>query len=104
MSTTNKRLCAGTLTGTSAILYTAPSSSGAITIIKAIALCNKTAAPVMVTLAFDGVDVVNTHAIAAYNTIMIPFADQIIEAGETITGYAGSASAVNYYISGMEVT
>lgn len=104
MAIVDKRLCAGTLTDSNATLYTAPSSSGAITIVKALTLCNKTASSATVTIKFDGIEILSTHSIAASDTVIIPFMDQILEASEIIEGSSGTASAINYYISGKEVT
>lgn len=102
MAIVDKRLCSGTLSGSEATLYTVP--AGTYTIIKALTLCNKTSAAVPATLSLDGIEVICQHDIAAYDTITIPFMDQILEAGELIQGSAESASAINYYISGKEVS
>jgi len=67
-------------------------------------LCNKSASSANVTLKFAGIEVICTHAIRAYDTVTIPFIDHILQAGEMIEGSAGTASALNYYISGKEVT
>ena len=104
MATTDKRLCAGTLSDSNATLYTAPSASGAYTIVKAITLCNKTATDATATIKLDGVEIIAGHTISAYDTITIPFIDQIIEASDLIEGLADTVSAINYYISGKEVT
>lgn len=104
MATTDKRLCSGTLADSNATLYTAPASAGAYVIIKAVTLCNKTAIDATATLKFDGVEVVCGFTVLANDTVTIPFIDQIIEASEIIEGSSGTASAVNYYISGKEIT
>lgn len=100
---TDKRLCAGTLTDSNATLYTAPSGAGDITIVKAITLCNKTGSTAAVTIKLDGVEIISGYSIVAYDSITIPFIDQIIEASEIIEGFSDTASAINYYISGKEV-
>lgn len=102
MSATSKRLCSGTLTDSNATLYTAPAAT--TTIIKALTLCNKTATPTTATIKFDAIEVICTYTILAYDTVTIPFFDQIIEATELIEGSSGTASAINYYISGIETT
>lgn len=104
MTTTDKKLCSGTLSESNATLYTAPASVGNYAIIKAVTLCNKTAAAATVTLKFDGIEIVAGHSIVAYDTITIPFIDQILDAGELIEGLSDTAAAINYYISGKEVT
>ncbi len=104
MATVSKRLCAGTFTDSSAPLYTAPATAGSHVVIKAMTLCNITAAAATVTITFNGIDVINAYSIPAHDTITIPFIDQIIEATEVIAGLAGTDSAITYYISGKEVS
>lgn len=102
MADISKRLGKGTFTASSTTVYTAP--SGTTTFIKAITLCNKTAADATVTLLLAGTEVIWQHNVKAKDTLTIPFLDQIIMPGETITGLAGTAAAINYYISGREVS
>lgn len=102
MAVTNKRLCKGTLTTSNATLYTTPAST--TTVVKAVTICNKTAAAQTVTLKFAGTEVIAGHSLAAYDTITLPFMDQILAAGELIEGLANANSAINYYISGKEIT
>lgn len=102
MAITDKRLCKGVLGATNATLYTTPEAT--TTIIKAVTLCNKTAAAVSATLKLAGTEVLATCGIVAYDTITIPFMDQIIEATELIEGLASAADSITYYISGKEVT
>jgi len=104
MAVINKRLCSGTLTAENATLYTAPATVGSYVIIKAVTICNKTASIATATLKFDGIEIVCAYTLLAYETVTIPFIDQIIEASEIIEGSSGTATAVNYYISGKEVT
>jgi hypothetical protein len=101
---TDKRLCKGTLGLANATLYAAPSTVGAIVMVKAITLCNKTNAPVTVTIKFAGTEVIATYSMPAYKSLTIPFIDQIIHASELIEGLAGTADSVTYYCSGKEVT
>lgn len=104
MATTNKRLCSGTFSATNSTLYTAPAATGNFTIVKAVTLCNKTATPTTVTLKFAGIEVICMHIIRAYDTVTIPFIDHVLQSGELLEGSAGATSAINYYISGKEVT
>jgi hypothetical protein len=97
---TNKRLCAGTLSGTEATLYTTPAST--TTIVKSITISNISAAAVTAFLALNDVSVMYGVGLAAGETITISPFDQIIHAGETIKGYSDTASAITYYISGKE--
>lgn len=102
MAITDKRLCKGTLGNSNATLYTAP--AGTTVIVKALTLCNYSSSAATATIKFDGTEVIATHSIAAYDTITIPFIDQILDPEELIEGSAGTASSINYYISGKEVT
>jgi len=101
MTETSKRLCYGTLTNSNATIYTVPDAT--YTIIKALTLCNKTASPATVTIKFHGTEVICTYTILAYDTITIPFFDQIVHATELIEGSASSATSINYYMSGKEI-
>ena len=102
-TTTNKLLCSGTMADSNATLYTAPSGVGDYVIIKAVTLCNKTVSNATCTLKFDAIEVVAGFTVLAYDTVTIPFIDQIIEASEIIEGSSGTAASINYYISGIEV-
>lgn len=94
------RLYKNTLPNSNTTLFTASSTK---VIIKAVTLCNKTALPASATIKFAGVDVINQYPIAPHDTVTIPFMDQIILDTELIEGSADTASAVNCYISGIEV-
>ena len=83
-------------------LYTVPALT--TTIVKAVTIVNKTALDAEFTLKFAGTEVVFEHLIVANDTITIPFIDQILEAAELIQGKSDTADAVNYYISGKEVS
>jgi len=102
MAVTDKRFCKGTFGNTIQTLYTTPASTTAV--IKAITICNKSASQHTISLKLAGTFVIYNHAIGAYDTITIPFIDQILSATELIEGNASSASAVNYFISGKEIT
>jgi hypothetical protein len=101
MATTDKRLCKGVFGSSNATLYTTPALTMAL--VKAITICNKTNATRNFTIKFASTEVVQSHNITAYNTLTIPFMDQILNAAELIEGSADSAASVNYYISGKEV-
>jgi len=101
MTVTNKRLCKGTLAATEGTLYTVPASTQAV--VKAITLCNKTGTDATITLKLAGTEVLYQHTLEANDTITLPFMDQVLDAGETIAGLAGTASAITYYISGKEI-
>ncbi|RUT36332.1 hypothetical protein EJP77_04930 [Paenibacillus zeisoli] len=102
MPDVSKRLGKGIFGTASTTVYTVPAST--TTFLKALTICNKTATDATVTLLLAGTEVIYQHKIKANDTITIPFLDQILNAGETITGLAGTASALTYYISGREVS
>ena len=100
-TTTSKRLCSGIASDSLATIYTATAAK--TTIIKAITLCNTSIQTVNITMTFDGIYVLKLHSITSYDTLTIPFIDQVLEAGDLIQIQASITSAVNYYISGKEV-
>ena len=100
MAIVSKRLCKGTLGTTSATLYTVPALT--LTVVKAVTLCNITAVGATVTLAFAETSVIHSFTLNPYDTVTIPFMDQVLHAGEVLAGHAGTASAITYYISGKE--
>jgi hypothetical protein len=103
MAYINKALCSGTFSDSNATLYTCEATpTDGYTIVKSMILCNKTASSKTVTLKLNSVEVIYEHEIEAKDTIVIPFADAIIMAGQLIEGSASAASSVNYYISGTE--
>lgn len=102
MAIVNKRLCSGVLSDTNATLYTAPSTSGLITIVKQLTICNTSASAVTITLKLDGIEIYSAYSLAA-NTTEHKLIDQIIEASELIEVSASTADVVKYYVSGKEV-
>lgn len=100
MADTLKMLAKGTLGTVSATLYTAPASTKAI--VKEIVLCNKTATDATATITFDGTNVVWTKTVPLKDSLVIPLTS-IIEADKIIAGLAGTTTAIDYYISGIEV-
>jgi len=100
MADTLKKLASGTLGTTEATLYTVPASTK--TIVKSIILCNKTTSTATATIKFAGVEVVAAHAVKANDTLCVQITG-VLEASATIAGLASAASAINYYISGIEV-
>jgi hypothetical protein len=100
MATVNKRLCKGVLTNSPATYYTVPVATS--TAVKAITVCNKTNTTTAFTISFAGTYVVYNHSLEAYDTITIPFMDQILEATEVISMVAGANTAIEVYITGAE--
>jgi hypothetical protein len=98
---TDKRLCKGTLTNVNATIYTVPAST--TTYVKSLNICNKTAVADVVTLKFAGTEILYQHTIAAFDSLAVPFFDQILDETELIEAQAGANSSLTYYISGREV-
>lgn len=101
---TSKRLYGGTLTDTSATLYTTPALTGNYTIVKSLVICNKTTLSQKVTILLNSIEILSSHVISPNETVVIPNIDQILQNGESISGYADTIDSINCYISGKEVT
>lgn len=95
---TSVRLAQGTAGIGLSTVYTVPVGSTAI--IKAITLCNKTIQSVAITMTFAGTYVLYSHGITNYDTLTIPFIDQVLQAGEVIQVSANFAGSIDFYISG----
>jgi len=100
MADTLKNLYKGTLGTSSATLYTVPASTA--TIVKEITICNKTATDATATIMFDGANIVCGKTVTKNDTYIIEL-HSILETGKIIAGLAGTASAIDIYISGIEV-
>lgn len=100
MADTLKNLYGGTLGTSSATLYTVPASTKAI--LKEIILCNKTSTDTTATIIVNGITVIGGKNIPKSETYVVEF-HSIIEAEKIITGLAGTSSAIDIYISGIEV-
>jgi hypothetical protein len=94
-----KNLYGGTLGSTSATLYTATNK----VLVKEVILCNKTGTAATATIAFNGINIINAKSIAANDYLKLDLCSAI-EATKVITGLAGTASAIDCYISGIEIT
>ncbi|MCL6615560.1 MAG: hypothetical protein K6T39_00245 [Anoxybacillus ayderensis] len=100
MATTAKRLYKGTLGTSASTAYTVPTNT--TTIVKNIMLINKTASAATATVTVAGIEVVYNYTVNA-NDFMVIDLSLVMSAGETITVQAGTANAINVYISGVEV-
>lgn len=96
-----KGLAEGTLGTGSGTLYTCPASTA--TIVKTISLSNITATDATATIILRGKSLLTGHVIPANDSLILRDIGHILEAAETITGLAGTGSAIDYIISGMEV-
>lgn len=102
-----KRFGKGVLSTSNTTAYTAPNDKKAI--VKAITICNMGDLDMVFNLKFADTFLVFFHKVKANDTLTIPFLDQILENGESITvsinnvpGMTGAVSG-SYYISGREV-
>jgi hypothetical protein len=100
MATTAKVLGRGTLTDSSATLYTVPTATTAI--VTSIVLCNTAASANTVDLELDGVMIADGLTIAAASTVVIDLR-QVLDASDLIEGLASTTAEVTYHISGVEV-
>ncbi|WP_249911561.1 hypothetical protein [Paenibacillus amylolyticus] len=96
-----KRLAKGQLNTTKYQVYTVP--VGTTTIVKAITICNGSNGDVQFDIEFAGEYIIFNHTIKGYDTITIPFIDQVLHSGEKISVRSTNASA-KFFISGKEVT
>lgn len=95
-----KRLYKGTLGTGSITLYTVPIGVNAI--VKNIVITNKADIPTTITLIVGGTEIIYQHMVPSKATIMIDNT-LVINSSENITAIAGSASAINIYVTGIEV-
>jgi hypothetical protein len=102
MADTLKSLYRNTLGTSSSALYTAPASPVTTTILRNIILANKTTSAVTVTLDIGGTQIVPGITINPNSSKFIDLYT-IVQAGTAINGVAGTASAIDCTISGMEV-
>jgi hypothetical protein len=101
MAVVTKRLGKGTIGTAASTLYTVP--AGAKALVKALTIGNTSNNPSAFTLALAGTQIISAHIIKGNDTITIPFLDQVLESGESITA-SSTTGTVTYYISGKEVT
>ncbi|MFZ5650148.1 MAG: hypothetical protein ACOY4I_04750 [Bacillota bacterium] len=100
MPDTLKRIYTGTLGAVSADLYTVPVSTK--TIITEVVLANKTAGAVAATVMIGTENIVPGKNVPANDALVVKL-HTVMEAGEIIKGLAGSGSAIDCRISGVEV-
>ena len=100
MADTLKTLYSGTLGTVSGTLYTVPALTTAI--IKEIVLCNKTTTAATATITFDGINIVSAKSIAANDTLVIEL-HSILATTKILAGLAGTATAIDCFVSGIEV-
>lgn len=100
MADTLKRLYGNTLSTSNTTLYTVPSATK--TIVSELILTNKTGTDATATILFNGVNIIAGRTVKANNTLVIGL-HSLLEATNLIEGSAGTGSAIDVYISGIEV-
>ncbi|KTR27890.1 hypothetical protein RSA11_04295 [Exiguobacterium indicum] len=100
MATLAKKLYIGTPGTTSATLYTVPASTTAI--LKNIVLSNTTATAAIITIGVGGKNILTNYTVAANDTAVIDLS-LVLSATDTVTGVQTTASAINVFLSGVEV-
>lgn len=98
--TLKKLFSTAACTATLITAYTTPALTK--TIVREVFICNPTAGSVTFLLKLGGVTVVPTKSIPAGDTLFLDLYT-ILEAGDTISLQAGTASSLEVRISGMEV-
>lgn len=101
MAVVPKRLARGETTSGRRMVYTAP--AGTTTLVKALTICNNGLTEQVFGLELAGTYLIAGYKVKPFQTLTIPFMDQVIHSGESIF-ISGNSTAVNFYISGKEVT
>lgn len=97
-----KVMGSGTLTTANTTLATV-TAAGTL-LLGFMSLANKYSADATCFITLNGIQIVPGKTIATKDAIFPPVQGAIVSAGATIQGYANTASAIDYYISGDEVT
>ncbi|MGX1832380.1 hypothetical protein ACWIE6_29545 [Paenibacillus taichungensis] len=102
MATLFKRLGAGNdIAANSTITaYTVPLSYK--TIVKSFIITNSSASSVIIAVSMANIGILSNYVMKPNDTILVPVMDQLLIAGNSITVYSTTASAISYYISGIE--
>lgn len=101
MGITNKELYKGTPGTAETTLYTAP--AGTTALIKSITICNTTTSSADITIKVGGMTFITT-TVSAKDVISFDSLCHTLSVGETITALQGTASAINVFIGGAEVS
>lgn len=107
MADSLKQMYFGQPATTNETLYTAPSGTGAVAIIRDIHICNTSANAATISLSIDGS--ATTAANNIYRTFSIPangvhFANVniVLNGSQTVQGLQGTSAALTMVISGVE--
>jgi hypothetical protein len=97
-----KVAASGTLGTANATLATV--TAGGTMLLSFVSLANKYSANATCFITFNSINIVPGKTIITKDAIFPPVKGAIVSAGATIQGYADTASAIDYYICGDEVT
>ena len=104
MTTTKKTVYSGTLTDSSATLYSVPSATGSGFELESIVLTNKTditGSDSTVTILVNDLELISAHLITARDTLKFDNIGIVLPGGSTIKGNAGAVATVNCFITGQ---
>lgn len=101
MADTIKVLAQGTLTTSNATLGVAVPSLKKW-IVKEVVLANKAATPSTATIKFNGINIVPGKSIINKDALIVKL-NSVLETTYLIEGLSDTASAIDYYISGIEI-
>ncbi|GAB1157466.1 hypothetical protein YWY31_34910 [Paenibacillus illinoisensis] len=73
-------------------------------LIKSVVFCNATASDATVNVTLGGNFIAFNKTIKAYDTLIIPFVDQLLVKGESANFWSNTASAIVAHVTGIEVT
>jgi len=102
MAVTIKKLYNGTLgTGATTLLTAA---SGKTTVITGMSISNKTGTDATATILFDSTSFLTGKVVTKNDTFVIEGLKSVLEAGDIVSGLAGTGSAIDVIINGYEVS
>lgn len=100
MANTPKQLSYGAPGTSTSTLYTVPVST--TTIVKNIVMCNNTTNPAKIYISVANRDIVSGYTVQANDTVILDLS-LVMPTGQTITASQVTSSAINLFISGVEV-
>lgn len=73
-------------------------------LIKSVTFCNVTGTDTTIALSINGSSLMGSKLLRAYDTLTIPFLDQLLIKNEYLQAWASAANAVVYHATGIVVT
>ncbi|WP_336781148.1 hypothetical protein [Paenibacillus illinoisensis] len=71
--------------------------------IKSVTFCNVSSSDTVIAFSLGGYNLMGSKPLKAYDTLTIPFLDQLLVKGEYLTAWAGAANTVVFYATGIAV-